>query len=381
MPWSLLLVPVLVVLARRLGLGVPGTTLAALTFACSGGVLDAARAVEEQGNRPPLDPVAAATIVIVAVLALAVRRATAAGPSEARPERSLWLPAAIGLGLAVLGLAVLLSERGVVTPHVAPVRAFWLEPEPRTLWMLLPAFLFGGVSLLERDGPLRGRRVVHGLLAVVVALTLALGASVWLGPSWAFLLALSAADGLEGARLPARVSVLLGTVALVATVGPSGEPARIDQDELVGFTLAPPARDAVEGWVHGAARVDGVLLVLVDERRSLQGRVLPLELDVAVEDDSPAPEGARWFRADLAAQDLPGATSWSVRVEFTQAGKTVARRSAGRLVVDPFPGSRALGLATSLVLLSSLVLPWTRRTQLLVVTCTLLQAASMSLRL
>lgn len=251
---------------------------------------------------------------------------------------SAWLPL-VTLGLA---LAAILTVREPGSPGLA--RRGWV------MAIGVAAFLLslGTPGLVDLFGLLPG--VGHG--AVVRA-----------APVGALMLSLLAGEGLERSTRPARVGSVAALAALllcslVHTPLPElSESVRAGDadDELVTFTRVPPPRPEtqrarLEGWIHEA--VDAHTIRTRAERVSATGEVLedsgfelPTELSPSPWSEgveAGAPPGARWFRSSFLRLEHLSSGYWRFSIDlYDEAGEFMASRAAGTSIIErvPRPGT------------------------------------------
>jgi hypothetical protein len=271
------------------------------------------REAQASALRAAPDLAALGCVALVAGLVFLFRRAAAAGDAGERALRGRELAAAVlGLALAGAGAALFLARRGLSLqgalalvpdlygkPGSAPFRGPGTYLESASAWIAFPALAFALAGILgpSRRLPRRALVAALGVLAFLLAIelpglldlyrfvpTVGLGATVRFAPVAALFLGLLAGEALEQAgrapRWAAAALLALGSAAVLApaplraALGLGGvvplDPSLVlepDENELVGFTLVPPATiDGVdspfEGWLDAAVPLERAVLAI-----------------------------------------------------------------------------------------------------------------------
>jgi hypothetical protein len=331
---------------------------------------------------------------------------------EAQPER-VPLRQALGVGLALAGLLLLLRWRGLTQSawlalapdlHGAPsdgvggYRGIGTYVEEASGWLPLPVLGFALAGLLHGQGVLRRRGLVAllGVCAFLLCLrapglldlyrylpVVGLGATVRFGTVSALLLGLLAGDALErssrAARCAAAVAIALAALLPLLWSGAAAPPdPQPGPDDTIGFVRMPEARLDAEtselvGWLHPALPVDLVRVCVepldaagqVVAGRSIEVPAELLAAAPALDGVAPAklsaiPADARWFRAPyLQANRLePGLWRFSVDLLRARDGalERLARREVRVCAVTRLPGWSYATIGFSLASLLLLLL-------------------------
>ena len=433
MVWVVVALALSYVVSRRMGLGVDASVLSAVTFGASGAVLGAsglihtssslATAVVVHAGRA-FDAVTLGVLVIFIGLVVAFRRVSSSedpGEVEPSPPPSVWLPGALGLGLAFTGVLFVCSARGL-----APYLASMIVPDARGIpgtlgsdgrpagaavaWIAFAGLAFALAGALDPGGRLRAKPVVLGCAAAMFLLGLLWPGSILIALALACLTGWLAGDGLERATRAARGGALCILLPAVIGVSLGGRPAPLaphvtrsgEEGELLRFVARPSAefteRDArIEGWLFPSARIESarVLIEGVDAdgsvRRDVGVRYLPLTFvdapstaavastDEVVRDAvRVAPVDAMWFRASIPRDELPDG-HWRFRAEFF-TGEDVEPVATRTIATSTVRRSRwRVSHAFIACILVMLALPWrVPRSGRFVVLCALLQALIVS---
>ncbi len=377
------------VAARRLGLGLDAAVLVAVTFSGSGAVLGAVDLLPSapDGAAPLFaarNLVGAGVVIAFFALVAMVRRTLEVTPGArddgVAPGVAIWLPGALGLALAFVGVVALGTARGF-----APDARSALVPDPlgttthaARAWIAFAGVALAGASALEPRGKLRGKGVVLSLAGVALALTFAAPSLVGARIVAAAGVALLAGDGLEGSRRAMRLAILpvllIAWIAAVA-VGQPGDLAPelrlgAEENELIGFLRRPgdeltDADAEIVGWLFPSARIESARIRVdrVGESgeldRSTPPRFAPLAFvtadelaGISVDAIAATSPGVRWFRGACATSVLaPG--HWRFRVEFLTANDDtpVAAR-----IVSTTTVRRGLGVPSHAYAIGALVL-------------------------
>ena len=372
-----------------------------------------------RGDLPDLDPVAlegADSRTLGAALPEdpaggAPRPARPAGPAGAAAPARAWLPAAVGLALAVLGAALLLSRRGLGihaslalvpdrlgAPGAGGYRGEFNYIEVASAWVAFAGLAFAVAAVLSPVGRLPRRGLVLAIAAVSFLLSIelpgllelyrfvpvvGLGATVRLASVGSLFVGLLAAEGLELAPRASRWAALLVLAPLIGAALSTPAPPPLDpgvergaeEDAGLGLVLSPPrvlagSDAALEGWIAPRPRVDFARLRVTRVGRDGEAEegtadwLVPLELHASPSAAAPeraparvaaAPEGARWFRAPLRTSLLPDGT-WRFAVELLFADGDVEARRVGVASVRRAVQRRPLTLAFLAAGLAALVL-------------------------
>ena len=373
--------------------------------------LSGAKSIRDAALAPSgVDLVALGAVVLGAGLALWCGRVQDAAAGPERLSRH-GLLAGLGFALALGGLILHLGQRGLA-PHAAVLvlpglfgtpgdggyRGEGVYPEVASGWMALAVLGLALAAALSPRGPLRHRRWITPAAVISLLLCLeapgvldlyrhlplvGLGATARLGSVSALLLALLAAEALQSAPRAARATAaltlaLLGGGALLDGGPPPAEglgPAQVQEDELFGLTLVPPAELSaetlrLEGWLHPDLAVEGGAVTA--QKLDRAGRPIatscfttPIEFLTEPSSDARArapgklalaPPGARHFRATWLVFNKLDEGTWRFALDlFGPASSTVP--VATRVVAhSAVRHARGVGWGFGLLALGSLVL-------------------------
>lgn len=287
------------------------------------------------------------------------------------PRRSILIPTAIGLSLALLGVVLLLLRQGFghmaslaivpdrlgspgATHHYAGTGNYI---ESASAWVPFAVLVLAIAAGLSATGNLRRRGLIlfGGLLSFLLAVELpglldlyrflplvGLGATVRLAVVSSLFLGLLAGDALERASTGARVVAVLALLPLVA-IGlvdspvpslPDNLATSPEGDELVHFARLPEALidgedSSFECWVHPSVPIAAARLMvtpLFADGTPMETGAISLPLQAFDEPTAPAlaaaesaaqpiPEDARWLRTPYLLTSQLATGAWRAVLE------------------------------------------------------------------
>lgn len=403
-----------------------GTACAAISLLPSYEYLElsAAKHVRELGASSARGAVDLLSLgLLLAIVGLAVMFARLLRREDRDAGRTgVWLPGALGLGLACGGAALLLARRGLgeggmlaVVPDVLGkpgeggpgYRGPGTYTELASAWIPFASLALAVAALWTPRSALRRRGLVVGLGLVAFLLSVhlpglielvrfvpvvGLGATVRFAPVAALMLGLLAGDALQSSTRPGRIAACCILLPLVGGVfAGGGHPALpstvrtvAEEDELLGF-VATPAREIdgrdseLEGWLAPEVTVDAARVRVeeldADGRPAGWWTSVPLDWYPTASERAratnpaavaAAPPGARWFRTPLLVTKRFPDGNYRFTVELMRTGveEPVATRLAAvssiarARHVDPLTAG-VLALVLALLLTGGVArLPW-----------------------